>query len=207
MLGYYNFSAVLTYVGLAISVFGMRFALTGHLSAALICLMLSGVCDMFDGKIARRMDRTRQEEKFGIQIDSLCDLICFGVLPICIGYSVGVNGAFGMFCSILFLLAAVIRLGYFNVMEEERQSSTTEIRRSYRGLPVTTAALIVPMVCFAKLLAGDLFHVVYELSLLVIAVLFLADFKVVKPHQKWLAAMVLLGLCIFALLVQFGKLL
>ena len=49
---------------------------------SLICLMLAGVCDMFDGTIAStKKDRTRDERTFGIQIDSLSDIICFGVLP------------------------------------------------------------------------------------------------------------------------------
>ena len=51
--------------------------------------MIAGLCDMFDGKIASTMERTRQEKRFGVQIDSLSDLICFGVLPALIVYSGG----------------------------------------------------------------------------------------------------------------------
>ena len=53
--------------------------------------MLAGVCDMFDGKIARTMKRTKQEKRFGIQIDSLSDFLCFGVLPAMIGYNIGMT--------------------------------------------------------------------------------------------------------------------
>ena len=58
---------------------------------ALLCLMFAGFCDMFDGKIASTMKRTKQEKRFGIQIDSLSDLICFGALPALIVFHLSIN--------------------------------------------------------------------------------------------------------------------
>ena len=81
MLGIYNYTVILTYIGMLVSFLGLSFAMGGNIQAALLCLMISGVCDMFDGKIASTMERTKQQKRFGIQIDSLSDLICFGVLP------------------------------------------------------------------------------------------------------------------------------
>ena len=81
MIGFYNYTVVLTYIGLASSVLGIFTAFDGKPSMAVICLIISGICDMFDGKIARTMDRTQMEKRFGIQIDSLCDLVSFGILP------------------------------------------------------------------------------------------------------------------------------
>ncbi len=78
LIGFYNYTVVLTYMGLISSVYGMTEALDGHFATAIACLVVSGICDMLDGKIARTMDRTEDEKKFGIQIDSLCDLFCFG---------------------------------------------------------------------------------------------------------------------------------
>ena len=78
MLGFYDYTVVLTYISLAVSVFGMTRALEGDFKVAILCLALSGLCDMFDGKIARtKKNRTEDEKKFGIQIDSLCDVVCF----------------------------------------------------------------------------------------------------------------------------------
>ena len=82
MLGIYNYTVILTYLGMLSGFAGILFLLNGNVRGALICLMISGVCDMFDGKVAStKKDRTRSEKRFGIQIDSLSDLICFGVLP------------------------------------------------------------------------------------------------------------------------------
>ena len=81
LLGFYNYTVILTYLGMLIAFSGITFAINGDMHNALICLLLAGVCDMFDGKIASTKERTRQEKRFGIQIDSLSDLIAFGVLP------------------------------------------------------------------------------------------------------------------------------
>ena len=72
MLGVYDYTVVLTYISLMISIGGMMFSFNGHLHLAVLCLALSGLCDMFDGKIARtKKNRTEVEKRFGIQIDSL----------------------------------------------------------------------------------------------------------------------------------------
>ena len=82
MLGIYDYTVVLTYVSLMVSIGGMMLSVNGHLNLAVLCLAISGLCDMFDGKIARtKKDRTEEEKCFGIQIDSLCDIVCFGVGP------------------------------------------------------------------------------------------------------------------------------
>ena len=82
MIGFYNYTVYMTFLGLVSSAYGLVMAATGHPLRALAMLMFSGICDMFDGKIARtKKGRTESEKKFGIQIDSLSDLLAFGVLP------------------------------------------------------------------------------------------------------------------------------
>ena len=106
--------------------------------------MISGVCDMFDGKIASTMKRTATEKQFGIQIDSLCDLVCFGVLPAVIVCQGCGHGQIIQALAAIYLLCALIRLAWFNVDEAERQSREEGGREIYMGLPVTSAALILP---------------------------------------------------------------
>ena len=104
MIGYYNYTVVLTYISLASSVFGMTQAIHGRFKTAILCLAISGLCDMFDGKIARtKKDRTEDEKAFGIQIDSLCDVVCFGAFPALICYLLGVRGPIGIAAIILYL--------------------------------------------------------------------------------------------------------
>ncbi|MBQ3601720.1 MAG: CDP-alcohol phosphatidyltransferase family protein [Lachnospiraceae bacterium] len=192
MLGFYNFSVVVTYIGLASAVFGMTQACNGNHKVAIVCLILCGVCDMFDGKIARAMKRSEDAQKFGIQIDSLCDLVCFGVFPAILGYSFGADGVFGNICLVVYVLGAVIRLAFFNVMEEKRQKETNECRTEYQGLPVTSAAVIFPLIFLLSENDKVSFCTIWEITMLFVSFLFILDFKVKKPDKA--------AICIFLIL-------
>ena len=203
MIGLYSYTVILTYLSLAISIFGMVQTVDGNYPVALLCLMASGICDMFDGKVARmKKNRTEDEKRFGIQIDSLCDLVCFGVFPAVIGYSLGVRSIFGKAYLVLFVLAAVIRLGYFNVTEEKRQQETDEKRAYYQGLPVTSVAVIIPLVFLTRHYFNTKFTVFYEAVLVVIALLFILDIKVKKPDLKMTVILGIIALFIIVRLVM-----
>lgn len=199
MIGYYNYTVILTYMSLVSSVMGMFFAMgmggSVHPEYAIICLMISGLCDMFDGKVARtKKNRSESEKQFGIQIDSLCDAVCFGVLPSIIGYSVGMKSWCDIPVLIIFPLCAVIRLAYFNVAEEERQKQTSDVRRVYEGLPVTSVSLILPLLySFHKDIGEKWFPTVYSGALLVIAIAFITRFKVKKPSMKTMIIFIGIG--------------
>ena len=65
MLGIYNYTVILTYIGFLSGFAGILCALEGHLSAAVLCLLGAGVCDVFDGKVAStKKDRSRSEKRF-----------------------------------------------------------------------------------------------------------------------------------------------
>lgn len=194
MIGFYNYTVVLTYIGLVSSLIGIYAAMGGkHITAAVVALMISGLCDMFDGKIARTRKRTDDEKKFGIQIDSLCDLICFGLLPAVIGHAIGMTHIYHIAAMLFFTLAAVIRLAYFNVMEESRQEKTSEVRREYEGLPVTSVALILPLFYSFRKDMGILFPDLYAFLLLLIGIAFITRFKLKKPKMKTMLAFIGVG--------------
>lgn len=181
MLGIYNYTVILTYFGMLVSFTGLTFAIQGDLRTALTCLMISGVCDMFDGKIASTMERTAREKRFGIQIDSLSDLVCFGVLPAVIVWRLSGGHTAAFYISGLYLLCTLIRLAWFNVDEEERQETSDGAREVYLGLPVTMSALFLPAVLgigralglpLGKLAAG---------LLLLMGAAFLTPFRLKKP--------------------------
>ena len=188
MLGFYDYTVVLTYISLVISVFGMTRALAGDFKVAILCLALSGLCDMFDGKIARtKKDRTEDEKKFGIQIDSLCDVVCFGVFPALICYCLGMDRIPGIIILCLYCVASVIRLGYFNVMEEKRQNETSELRQYYQGLPI-----ILPFIYLLRKGCGANFLLVIHVAVVVVGVLFISDIKVKKPQNPMVILLVAL---------------
>ena len=184
MLGVYDYTVILTYISLWISIGGMMLSLNGHLDLAVLCLALSGLCDMFDGKIARtKKDRTEIEKRFGIQIDSLCDIVCFGVGPAIICYCMGMNGIVGVLILMFYVLAGLIRLAWFNVTEECRQDETTENRKCYQGLPITSMSIALPILVVLRPFLHCDFRIALPALVLLVGLLFAMDFKL-KCRQK-----------------------
>ncbi|MBQ3036925.1 MAG: CDP-alcohol phosphatidyltransferase family protein [Lachnospiraceae bacterium] len=205
MLGFYDYTVILTYLGVVSSIIGMSFAVEQHYLYAVICLLVSGLCDMFDGAVARtKKNRTEMEKKNGIQLDSLADVVCFGAFPAVIGYCLGMEFKYSLLFAVtgaLYVLCAIIRLAYFNVTEEERQKSTDGKRKFYQGLPVTSAALIFPFLfCFRGLLDAY-FPFVYAGALVVTAVCFITNFRMKKFGMKGNVVMLIAGALLFAILL------
>ena len=183
-LGFYDYTVVLTYISLGISVFGITMALEGNFRMAIFCLALLGLCDMFDGKIARtKKNRTEDEKNFGIQIDSLCDVVCFGVFPAMICYCLGVNTPAGVAALIFYSIASVIRLAYFNVTEAKRQTQTEENRKYYQGLPITSMAIILPFLYLMRRYYMIHFLIVIHIAVIIVGLLFILNIKVKKPQN------------------------
>lgn len=206
MLGYYNYTVYLTYIGLLSSLAGICVACSGRsvsgAKTAVIFLLISGLCDLFDGKIARtKKDRTDEEKRFGIQIDSLCDVVCFGVLPAVILFSLPDVQVWQSAVGALFVLCGLIRLGYFNVTEETRQNQTNEKRSSYQGLPITSSAVAVPLLMsFGDLLDASL-PFAYTCLLAVLGVCYITPFSIRKPGTKGTVVLIAAGIAILLLII------
>lgn len=209
MIGFYSYTVILTYLSALSSVIGMTFVMNGEIKKAIFCLMFSGAFDLFDGKIARtKKNRTDDEKTFGIQIDSLCDIVCFCMFPSMINFYISnhTNKVYSMITSALIVIAGIIRLGYFNVMEQKRQERTTENRKAYQGLPVTSVAVILPITYLVKPFivdhfSTDIFNLTFSTIVLLVSLLFILDFKMKKPNNKEV-----IFLLLFAILIILGLL-
>ena len=223
MIGVFDYTVLLTYISLisAVLVIVVSLQQSGHPYIGVFFLLLCGLCDAFDGKVARtKKNRTEFEKKYGVQIDSLSDLVAFGVLPACIGNAMvrvcptiseiptihrGDHLAFPVevflyVIMILYTLAALIRLAYFNVTEEERQKTESEGRKYYTGLPVTSAALIFPTVLLFQYLIPRDITLVYFGVMFLTSVLFVSKFQVKKPGLRGILLMVGIGFVEFIIL-------
>ncbi len=222
MLGFFNYTTWLTYMGLASGVTGIFCAMSGHETAAIICLCLAGFFDLFDGKVAStKKDRTDEMKRFGIQIDSLSDLVCFGVLPATIFFTVfsatfpDKNPLWLCPLAVIYVLSALIRLAYFNVSEETRQKKENGVRKSYNGIPVTTTALIFPFFFAIFSLLNAIFgaseslsigyFICYcaEMAFFTFGFLF-KGFKIAKMHGKKMLIPLIVGVIVaIAVLISF----
>lgn len=202
MIGFYNYTVLLTYAGLTSALIGIFATLQDHPIVGVICLMVAGLCDMFDGKVARTRERTPEEKSFGIQIDSLCDLVCFGVLPAVIGFSVGLKRWYYFAVLIFFVLCGLIRLAYYNVTEITREQQTEDVRKAYLGLPITFSAVFVPL---AYALRGFFpekwFPPFIGAVLLAIGVAYITPFSISKPGKFKITFLIVFGAMLTAFFV------
>ena len=203
MIGVYDYTVLATYLSLAFGVSGILAAMNGSPYSALLCLMVSGLLDAFDGRIARtKKNRTEQEKRFGIQIDSLNDHECFGVLPAAIGWSMDCDRLWFLATMSFFALCALIRLAYFNVTEEERQNQMSEHRAYYLGVPVTASAVLAPLFYLLSLHFSLNCAVVYALGLFLLGVRYITPIRVKKPQLRGVALLSVFGLGEFAVLLR-----
>lgn len=207
LIGCYDYTVILTYVGLSISVIGMTQAIDGRFRTAILCLALSGLCDMFDGKIARsKKNRTEEEKLFGMQIDSLCDVICFGAYPAMICFLLGVRGLVGWLLICFYCVCSVIRLGYFNVLETKRQQVEDGANKYYHGLPITSMAIVLPLIFMLQVfISNAAFIVVLHVSLFVVGLLFIVDFRLKKPSNMVLVLLVLIVAVAVIIVILFSN--
>ena len=188
MIGFYDYTVILTYMGALAGLMGIRFAAGENYTAVCMCMGVSLFCDTLDGKVARRKrGRTEQEMLFGIQIDSLCDLISFGVCPAFLFYSLGLKSFPDLLLLGAYCLCCVIRLGYFNVLACQAELGT---KGDYHGLPVVCLDVVVPLLY----LIGKRIYTTPRLwmlrgALLVFGFLYILDFRVKKPNTWQYVAM------------------
>ena len=184
IVGFWNPSVILTYLGLEISVLGMYLAARQvHVNYVFVCFIIAGICDVFDGAVARKIKRTEEEKAFGIELDSLADVISFVVFPIIIFCRLGYLSVAHLVVYLLFAVAGIARLGYFNVTTADSEGPV----KHYMGLPVTYTALIFPIFYPLAALAENYVPTYYSLPICMLAVAFLEVLKVKVPKPKGIA--------------------
>ena len=184
-IGFYDYTVWLTYMSLASAVIGIIQATRGRLDIAVFCIFFSGFLDMFDGIVARtKKNRTQDQKNFGIQIDSLTDVIAFGVVPAVVFYFHGVRSTIGIAILVIYVLCGLVRLAFFNVLETKRQANPEESAclKAFRGMPITFSAIITPIVCLVGnfLLPKEISYWLYHIAPAFMAFMFVFDVKIPK---------------------------
>ncbi|MBO5221920.1 MAG: CDP-alcohol phosphatidyltransferase family protein [Clostridia bacterium] len=187
-IGVYNPSIILTYIGTISAITGIGILLSNKsffavesMGLAMIALIVSGVCDMFDGAVARRCKRTEQEKEFGIQLDSLSDTVSFVAFPACMLIRMTDFSIIGLIIAALYVFTGIMRLGWFNI--------TTETSGGvYSGLPVTFSSLIFPAFWLLfSFLKVPYTNVIFQVLFAIVAILFVTNFKTKKIGIKKLS--------------------
>jgi len=200
--GIYILPNGLTLVGMFAGFYAIVMAINGNYVLASWAVIVAIVFDSLDGFVARL---TGSATRFGIELDSLSDLVAFGVAPAVIIYlsSIYAFGRVGWVAAFLFVACGALRLARFNV-----QMVTTE-KRYFMGVPIPAAALVlVSLIIFANERGldpdGSLFVLVltFALALLMVSTLRYHGAKEInftKRKPFWLLVAIVLVIVIIAM--------
>ena len=203
MIGFYDYTVILTYLGALAGLLGISMSLGGRFLGTAMCMAVALLCDTLDGIVARRKkNRTREEMLFGIQIDSLCDLISFGLCPTVMFYMLGMRSALDVALLGAYCLCCVIRLAYFNVLAVQAELGT---KGDYHGLPVVCLDVMVPTIYLLFRLAPESCAMwILRTAMALFGFLYILDFRVKKPVLwKFLALGAVMLIPMIGLLIWF----
>jgi CDP-diacylglycerol--serine O-phosphatidyltransferase len=130
---------MLTLIGVCIGLTSIRFALSGEFHLAIIAIIFAALIDGLDGRIARLIKAT---SKVGKELDSLTDMISFGVAPAFIMYFWKLNtlGRFGWLVCLIYVICVALRLARFNVNSNQEPSWRDNF---FEGVPSPAGGILV----------------------------------------------------------------
>ena len=166
--------------GLFSAVLAIYFAILGMFAAAMIGLIWAVLFDWSDGNIARRMKgRTDEQRAFGGQLDSLIDIVSFGICPAVVLLSYGDFSPWFFPGAFVIVAAGVLRLSYFNVYGLVSETS-------YQGLAIDNNGIFLALLfVFNGMISESAFTTVLYILILTLAFLNVAPIKTPKMSSNW----------------------
>lgn len=189
MRRFFDVANAITLTGLLAGLACAVLAVEGLLAFGAVALIVAGLCDLFDGFVARRLSRTEEQKMFGRHLDNVADAGAFGFAPAMLLYGAGLKSPVELAVLGLFVACAIWRLAYFGTVGLQENA--------YRGLPVTYAALVLPL----ALLVPDRWVLAPVAVLLAVAMV--APVRIPKPGGWWYAFFGLLAAALIA--VHLGR--
>ena len=158
---------MLTLIGVCIGLTSIRFALSGEFHLAIIAVIFAALIDGLDGRIARLIKGT---SKVGKELDSLTDMISFGVAPAFIMYFWKLNtyGRFGWLLCLIYIICVALRLARFNVSSEQVSSWRDNF---FEGVPSPAGGILVLTPLIISLSGFNYFEINYDI---IVPVFFIA---------------------------------
>ena len=168
-IGVYRKCDWVTMTGTSFAILGIISAFNMRTTYSIFCLILAAICDAFDGVVARRFRSLKDQEIYGIELDSLSDAISFGVF---------------------FCVCGVIRLAYFNMLTTTKK----KVKNEFIGIPITASAIVIPLVYFVTFLISKKYnYIIFPAVLLIMGMLYITPIKLKKPTSREKAILSILG--------------
>lgn len=129
---------IITLLGMVCAITGMLFCFIGKPGFSVVLLTISGICDGFDGYFAKKVRKPHQSSEYGVELDSLVDIVCAGVFPVVISMSLGFTHWYNLIIYVLFIMCGITRLAYYNVNSSDKNY--------FNGVPITVSTFLIPIV-------------------------------------------------------------
>lgn len=206
--GIFVVPATITSLGLLAGFYSMISSVDAHFELAAVMVAVAFICDGLDGRVARL---SRSSSQFGIELDSLSDVVAFGAAPATLAYAWALRplGAFAVVVSGLYVVGAALRLARFNV-----QSGSVDKRR-FVGLPVPGAGAMIAGIVLAysyfelnspRTLTATMAPVTLALAGLMVSRVPYPSFKGLDLRHSAPLELVLIVLVVVALLIAMPQL-
>ncbi len=180
VIGIYRKCDLVTLLGTCFALAGIILVVNGYIIYPIFALICAAICDAFDGVVARRFRSLKEEEIYGVELDSLSDVISFGILPMLIVLKTSPANVFTYASCIFFSVCGVIRLAYFNMLTNTKRKE----KKEFIGLPITSSAIIIPSIyLLSKMLSSNSKHFLIfppSVALLITGILFILPFRLKK---------------------------
>ena len=192
---------ILTLFGVCIGLSSIKFAFDGNFELAIIAVIIAGIIDGLDGRIARLIKGT---SKVGKELDSLTDVISFGVAPAFIMYfwSLVEIGRFGWLVSLIYVVCVALRLARFNISSAGEPSWKDNF---FEGIPSPAGGVLVLMPLIYSISEVQIFELNYQVVVpalfIIISILLISKIptyslkKIVVPRK--LTIFLLFGIILF----------
>ncbi len=173
-------------VGLLCAVIGIYLAIEGSFPAAIISILWAVLFDWYDGIIARKLKgRTKEQGVFGGQLDSMIDIVSFGVFPAVFLLSYGNFNIWYIPGAFIIIAACAIRLSYYNIYGLIDSNT-------YKGLSVDNNGIVLAFVfLFERFIEQTIFSILMYAVLLILATLNLSSIPTPKFSGKWVYALII----------------
>lgn len=201
MLRFFDVANALTLSGLAASLACALLAASGRAALAVVALIVAGLCDFFDGAIARRLERSEDQREFGGHLDSVVDACAFGLAPAVLLYAIGLRSIPELGLLLVLASCAVWRLAYFGTVGFEGDGD----QRHYIGLPTTFVALVLPLVLLFGFAGAQVLRVAGVVSAIVLSLAMVSPIRIPKPGGKWYGIFLLLAIATIGVYAVFAE--
>ncbi|PCI50552.1 MAG: CDP-diacylglycerol O-phosphatidyltransferase [Alphaproteobacteria bacterium] len=197
----------ITILAICAGMSALRFAILGRWEGAVLAVLIAGVLDGLDGRMARLLKGT---SKFGAELDSLSDIVSFGVAPAVIMYTWALRDVkgIGWLLALIFTTAMALRLARFNTMNDDKNADDEEQRDYFSGIPAPASAALAlwPMILYfltdIEFLKNPVFCIIYlgVIAALTVSSVPTFSFKKLSINRKYVL-FYLLGISILATLL------